>query len=86
MKLQDRIKRLELGGGNGAASDSKERLLALLDRLEARALETGDTAHSEGASVSENLARARIRGDRAGWAALWQSIRDRHNIGTANPL
>ena len=82
MKLQARIKRLELRGNIGAASDSKERLLALLDGLEAQAQASGDTVHSEGASVAENLARARVRGDRAAWVALWQGICDRHGTIT----
>lgn len=85
MKLQGRIRRLELRGGNGGATDSKKRLLTLFDRLEAHVQASGDTAHSEGASVAENLARARIRDDRAGWAALWQGICDRHGIGAARP-
>ena len=85
MALQKRIKRLEIRGGNSAASGSKERLLALLGRMKAQALATGDTEHSEGASVAENLSRASARGDWAGWATLWKGICDRHNFGADRP-
>ena len=83
MKLQARIRRLELRGKTGPASDSGDRLRALFDRMEARIIASGDSAHNSTGSVAENVARAFACGDGVTARKLLQAALARHEARQA---
>lgn len=78
MKLQARIRRLELRSSTGPASDSGERLRAFFDRMAARIIDSEDSAHNPNDSVAQNVARAFVRGDDETARALLQGALAHH--------
>jgi len=66
MTIKRRLVKLEVRREvTGADTGARERLAAMLDRINSNVTAGGDYSHRADASQAENMVRARLRGDSA---------------------